>query len=247
MTLQKLGQKHTTPTETPPGLPRLLSPVTPTQNLPPYIKPLPTKLGYDEIVFLEKKGALTIPPVDLRNALLRSYAEFVHPYMPLINLHEIVEIIDHNGGLQTISLLLFQAIMFAGVATVDMRYLKSAGYSSRRDARREFFQKTRSLYDFDYELDRIALIQALLLMTYWYETPDDQKDSHHWMGIAVSLSHAIGLNRNPENSPSLDETRQRLWRRIWWSTYMRDRLIALGMRRPTRIKDTDFDVPMLTL
>ena len=28
---------------------------------------------------------------------------------------------------------------------------------------------------------------------------------------------------------------------------MRDRLIALGMRRPTRIKDEDFDVPMLAL
>lgn len=27
---------------------------------------------------------------------------------------------------------------------------------------------------------------------------------------------------------------------------MRDRLVALGMRRPTRIKDEDFDVPMLT-
>ena len=28
---------------------------------------------------------------------------------------------------------------------------------------------------------------------------------------------------------------------------MRDRLVALGMRRPTRIKDEDFDVPMLEL
>jgi len=28
---------------------------------------------------------------------------------------------------------------------------------------------------------------------------------------------------------------------------MRDRLVALGMRRPTRIKDEDFDVPMLSL
>jgi hypothetical protein len=28
---------------------------------------------------------------------------------------------------------------------------------------------------------------------------------------------------------------------------MRDRLIALGMRRPTRIKDEDYDVPMITL
>ena len=27
---------------------------------------------------------------------------------------------------------------------------------------------------------------------------------------------------------------------------MRDRLVALGMRRPTRVKDEDYDVPMLT-
>lgn len=102
------------------------------------------------------------------------------------------------------------------------------------------------MYDFDYEQDRISLIQALLLMTYWYETPDDQKDSHHWMGIAVSLSHTIGLHRNPDRS-SMDPKRRRLWRRIWWSTYMRDRLIALGMRRPTRIKNEDFDVPLLSV
>lgn len=83
-------------------------------------------------------------------------------------------------------------------------------------------------------------------MTFWYETPDDQKDSHHWMGIAVSLSHTIGLHRDPERS-SMAPKQKRLWKRIWWSTYMRDRLIALGMRRPTRIKNEDFDVPMLTV
>lgn len=27
---------------------------------------------------------------------------------------------------------------------------------------------------------------------------------------------------------------------------MRDRLIALGMRRPMRVRDGDYDVPMLT-
>lgn len=83
-------------------------------------------------------------------------------------------------------------------------------------------------------------------MTYWYETPDDQKDTWHWMGVAISLSHTIGLHRNPEKS-TMDPKRQRLWKRIWWSCFMRDRLIALGMRRPTRIKNEDYDVPMLTL
>lgn len=81
-------------------------------------------------------------------------------------------------------------------------------------------------------------------MTYWYETPDDQKDTWHWMGVAISLAHTIGLHRNP-GSTSMSPAKQKLWKRIWWSCFMRDRLIALGMRRPTRIKDEDFDVPML--
>jgi hypothetical protein len=102
------------------------------------------------------------------------------------------------------------------------------------------------LYDFDYESDRVSLVQALLLLTYYYETPDDQKDTWHWMGVATSVAHTIGLHRNPDKA-NMDAKRVKLWKRIWWSTYMRDRLIALGMRRPTRIKSEDFDVPMLTL
>ena len=81
-------------------------------------------------------------------------------------------------------------------------------------------------------------------MTYWYETPDDQKDTWHWMGVAISLAHTIGLHRNPM-STAMPPRKQKLWKRIWWSCFMRDRLVALGMRRPTRIKDEDFDVPML--
>jgi hypothetical protein len=82
-------------------------------------------------------------------------------------------------------------------------------------------------------------------MTYWYETPDDQKDTWHWMGVAISLAHTIGLHRNPETS-NMQPSKKKLWKRIWWACFMRDRLVALGMRRPTRVKDEDYDVPMLT-
>lgn len=250
MNLQRLGHKPSSVAsiqDSTTMMPGLVSPINPTLNLPLYIKPLPTRLTADDTIYLDRKGALAIPAPPLRDELIRCYAEFIHPFMPLLNMHELIQSIDQNNGVQPISLLLFQAIMFAGVASVNMRYLRAAGYDSRRHARREFFTKTRLLYDFDIEVDRIALIQSLLLMTYWYETPDDQKDSHHWMGIAVSLSHTIGLHRNPEKSTTMDVPRQKMWKRIWWSTYMRDRLVALGMRRPTRIKDKDFDVPMLQL
>ncbi|KAJ4983702.1 cutinase transcription factor 1 beta [Stagonosporopsis vannaccii] len=219
----------------------------PSGQLPRFIKPLPAKIGPEEISYLEKKGALTVPKGTLRSEMLRAYIEFVHPYMPLLDLHDFLTVIDRSDGSKgKVSLILFQAVMFAGSAFVDMSHLRSAGYATRKEARKDFFQKTRILYDFDYESDRVSLVQALLLLTYYYETPDDQKDTWHWMGVATSVAHTIGLHRNPDNT-NLDSKRVKLWKRIWWSTYMRDRLIALGMRRPTRIKSEDFDVPMLTL
>ncbi|KAK2770707.1 hypothetical protein FQN53_005375 [Emmonsiellopsis sp. PD_33] len=221
-------------------------PQRPKGWLPDFIRPLPAKFQSDDIAYLEAKGALTIPYPELRNELLKSYVQYVHPYMPLLELDAFLRTIVRNDSSRRMSLLLFQAVMFAGTAFISMKHLNAAGYESRKDARKAFFQRARLLYDFDYEVDRISLVQSLLLMTHWYEMPDDQKDTWHWMGVSLSLAHTIGLHRDPSTS-CMDRRRQRLWKRVWWSTYTRDRLIALGMRRPTRIKDEDCDVPMLTL
>ncbi|KAF4452889.1 cutinase transcription factor 1 beta [Fusarium austroafricanum] len=214
-------------------------------QFPAFLRPLPNKIAPEDVDYLKIKGALSVPTLPLQNALLQAYVEYVHPYMPLMDLNNFLSIINSRDGKngQT-SLFLYQAVMFAASAFVDMKYLREGGYTTRKAARKSFFQKTRLLYDFDYESDRLVLVQALLLMTYWYETPDDQKDTWHWMGVAISLAHTIGLHRNP-GSTSMAPAKQKLWKRIWWSCFMRDRLIALGMRRPTRIKDEDFDVPML--
>ncbi|KPM41340.1 Cutinase transcription factor 1 beta [Neonectria ditissima] len=223
----------------------LEEPETNNAKLPAFLRPLPSKIAAEDVKYLHIKGALSLPTLPLQNALLQAYVEYVHPYMPLMDLNNFLSIIHTRDGRngQT-SLFLYQAVMFAASAFVDMKYLREGGYTTRKAARKSFFQKTRLLYDFDYESDRLVLVQALLLMTYWYETPDDQKDTWHWMGVAISLAHTIGLHRNP-GSTSMTPAKQKLWKRIWWSCFMRDRLIALGMRRPTRIKDEDFDVPML--
>ena len=128
---------------------RLLSPSIPPppvlkHKLPDYLKPLPPRMTSVDIDYLFAKGALSLPDTPVRNALLRAFLEYVHPYMPLIELHELLHIIDEGTGQSgRISLLLFQAIMFAGTAFVDVKYLRSAGYSSRKAARRAFFQKAR--------------------------------------------------------------------------------------------------------
>ncbi|KAI1108980.1 fungal-specific transcription factor domain-containing protein [Nemania sp. NC0429] len=210
-----------------------------------FIRPLPPRIAPEDVDYLRIKGALSVPSPVLQKALLCAYAEYVHPYMPLLDLHDFLSIVDaQDGSRGQTSLFLYQAVMFCATAFVSNTTLREAGYASRKAARRTLFSKARLLYDFDCENDRLLLVQGLLLMTYWYETPDDQKDTWHWMGVAISLGHTIGLHRNPANT-NMPPQRRKLWKRIWWSCFMRDRLIALGMRRPTRIKDEDFDVPML--
>lgn len=219
----------------------------PPFRFPPYIMSLEDRLSRERITYLERKGALTLPPENLRNEFLRCYAEFIHPLSPIIDLNDIFNVLDGKGEGRAISLLLFQAIMFAGSAGADIRLLKVAGYETHRHARADLFLKARLLFDFDTEADSLAVIQSVLLMTYWFGSPSDGKDCYHWMGIAVSISQREGLHRDPDKSKSINQSTKRLRKRVWWSIYMRDKIIALFMRRPTMVKDDDFDVPMLEM
>ena len=113
-------------------------------GLPAYLQPFALRMTSIDIDYLFAKDALSIPTVPVRNALLRSYLEYVHPYLPLVNIHGILQTIQNRTGKSgRISLLLFQTIMFPGIAFVDMEILRMAGYSNRQAARKAFFQKVR--------------------------------------------------------------------------------------------------------
>lgn len=215
--------------------------------LPPYIRPLPAHIQAEDVEYLVKKGALTLPDEDLQCALLRAYIQYVAAFMPLLDLAPFYTAIALRGeGAQPVSLILVQAVMFAGVAYVDLEYLTSRGFTSRKSARKVFFDRVRLLYGLECETDRMSLLQALLLMTYWYEKPEDEKETWYWLGIALSLAQVLGLHRNPDNL-EISPAAKQLRKRAWWCCFMRDRLLALGLRRPIRLRAEDFTVPMLTV
>lgn len=110
---------------------------------PRYLKPLPSRISQEDIDFLKERGALTIPDKELRNELLRNYVQWSYSFMPTIDLHEFLRCIVENDPNGNISLLLFQAVMFAGTAFIDLEYLQAAGYQTRQSARKEFFSRVR--------------------------------------------------------------------------------------------------------
>lgn len=235
-------------TSSPALLPALPSEIN--QNLeyalPLYIARLPEHLSAQDIRFLASRGALSIPKDELRNELLKAYLHHVHAYMPMIDLEELLRGITQSDGAHQFSLLLFQAIMFAGVAFIDQDHLQAAGYPSRKSAREIFFEKTRLLFDFDCEMDHITLIQSLLLMTYWDDAKTSETNIGSWMGVTVSLAHSIGLHLDPETC-NMGLPRQKMRKIVWWSLYARDRMLSLIARRPTQVNMDDCTVPLLTL
>ncbi|KIX07561.1 uncharacterized protein Z518_02214 [Rhinocladiella mackenziei CBS 650.93] len=212
----------------------------------PCVRPPPSQISPDDFDFLARRGALTIPDVELRDQLFRCFALYVSPYLPVVDLEDLFDSLDGKPNSSKISLILLQAIMFAGTAFVDWHFLQEAGYETRRAARGDFYQKIKLLYDFDWEADRVSVIQSLLIINYWYVSENDQKDPWHWLGVCVSLATSIGMNQ-PATYARKDPRTSRLWRRIWWACVMRDRIMAVSMRRPLRIKDEDINLPLLTL
>jgi hypothetical protein len=112
--------------------------------LPEFIKTPPEHFRQGHIMFLLAEGALTLPSVSLQHALVEAWAEFAYPYMPLAHIHDLLNTIHNpNSSGQRISLLLYQAILFAGSAFVDTKHLRQEnhGFSSRRDARKELARR----------------------------------------------------------------------------------------------------------
>lgn len=110
-------------------------------------------MSAEHINFLSKQGALDIPTLALQRALIEAYIEFAYPYMPIIHLEEFLSIVNkapsplQKEGCTSprISLILYQAVLFAGSAFVDTDLLQreSPQFSTRRLAREGLAKRVR--------------------------------------------------------------------------------------------------------
>lgn len=89
----------------------------PSYELPAFIKPTPTRIPVEDLEYLLRKGALTLPEEPLRSSLLNAHFDLVHPYMPLLDREQFLGIVNtEDGSKGKVGLLLFQAVMFSGSA-----------------------------------------------------------------------------------------------------------------------------------
>jgi Fungal specific transcription factor domain len=202
-----------------------------------------TEPDQQEIDILQQRGAFLLPPRSLCDELVDSYFTWVAPVVPVINRSRFMRRYKDNKNPP--SLLLLQAILLAGSRVCTNAQLMDAN-GSTTPAAMTFYKRAKALYDANYEDDRITIVQALILMGWYWEGPEDvTKNVFYWTRVAIVVAQGSGMHRSVENS-QLSRPDKRLWKRIWWTLFTRDRSVAVALGRPVSINTDDSDVGMVS-
>ncbi|BCS28599.1 Zn(II)2Cys6 transcription factor [Aspergillus puulaauensis] len=173
--------------------------------------------------------------------LLDAYFKWFHPAFPVL---EKVKFLQQSSG-KSSSLLVLNAVLMIAVTVCDEADLALLGVHGRYKARELFYNQARALYESDSDPDKLNNVVATFLISFWWGGPNDQKDSWHWLGIAISSAQNLGMHRSTSKS-HMSTQRVRMWRRIWWCLRIRDVLVSSSIGRPQHFSVRDCDVELLS-
>ncbi|KAL6156755.1 hypothetical protein ACJQWK_06760 [Exserohilum turcicum] len=188
---------------------------------------------------LQAEGAFSFPPAAVRQELLEAYFKWFHPHFAILDEEDFWNSYHHFE----FSGLLLQAMMFIGVIHCNESTLNNLGWGNRHRAKWFFYIRAKDIYDATFESNKIIVIQALFMMSFWRAGALLEKDARHWLGTAISLSETRALHRRGGNT---EEKLTRVKRRLWWAIYVRERQCAAALGLPCRIRDKDCDIEPLS-
>jgi hypothetical protein len=141
---------------------------------------------------LSVQDALTMPPKEISDRLVYTFFEIIHPPYPVIDRRAFSELYSQGKA----SPMLLHAMFLVTFILCDESLIQAAGFSDRTAARKHHYLRAKTLYDVDHESDRNVLTAAIFLLGFWWNGPDDQKDSWFWLGCATSCAQSLGMYRS---------------------------------------------------
>ncbi|CAG9951570.1 unnamed protein product, partial [Clonostachys rosea f. rosea IK726] len=216
-------------------------------------------LGPEDVAYLASQDCLVIPTGETLDHFLEMYFLHVHPLLPMINEGNFWKLYCHGPCNETdkIPLVLFQAILFAASSFASEEVVKHLGFPHTRAARAAFYKRAKLLYNLETESSLVPLAQTALLLSFWAPDPlggqgglsDCTKNSTEaWLVLAIHDARNAGAHLQtsvpplaPADNDSTEQKRQNALRRLWWCCLIRDRILALNLRRNIQIKRAYYD------
>ncbi|KIW90571.1 uncharacterized protein Z519_09218 [Cladophialophora bantiana CBS 173.52] len=211
-----------------------------------YTQVLSEGMPVDEINYLKQRKALSLPCPHIRDELFANFLRYVYPSTPFLDIDNFYLRNLDGDNLESgkRSLLLTQAVLYAGSQFTDLSTLKELGFDSRRKACQHFHGNVKMIRCLGIDKDVYSNISACLLMNGSQSDAGEEINPRYWIDQAVSLAFRIGLHRrNPKYQT--DSSRARLQTRLWWSCYTKDRLSSFPNLERSRIMDTEYSITAL--
>jgi hypothetical protein len=142
--------------------------------------------------YLAQEGAFTLAAPQDCLTVLQAYFKWFHPCFPVVDRVEIGK--QYTMG--EMSLLLLQAILFIGASYCDEDTVHRMGFKDRPEAKSQLYNRTKLLYDADWESNEITILQTLFLTSFWRAGPLNVKNTRYWLGAAITLAQARGFHRS---------------------------------------------------
>lgn len=189
-------------------------------------------LDEQELDYLRQRGSFLLPPRQLCDQMINDYFAWVHPIVPCVDQTQFRRQYSENAS--SISVLLLQAVLLAGskvCASPDLQDANGTTFS----ASSVFYRRAKAIYDANYENDATTIVQALTLMSWSEEGPEDvTKNVFYWSSLAIAVAQDAGFHQSLDGS-DLSAAEKRIRKRIWWVLFTRDRSIARSIGRPVQI------------
>ncbi|XWX01154.1 hypothetical protein V2A60_009179 [Cordyceps javanica] len=191
-------------------------------------------------------GPFTLPPRHVTTALLAAYFQWFHPFCPIVDEQDVWYQFE-TGSLST---LLLQSLLLVATSHCDDSVVTDVGFGNRSQVKLAFYTRAAELYDANIETQSLVIIQSVILLSFWRGLASEEKDTRHWLGIAISIAQRRGLHRSRKQKrvapdASVPDRQKKLARRLWWSVYMHEKQAAATLGLPQRVRDEDCDVEAL--
>ncbi|KAH8803134.1 hypothetical protein F5884DRAFT_861470 [Xylogone sp. PMI_703] len=181
--------------------------------------------------------AVLLPIRRVQNELVMLYFQNIHPMFPVVDEHRFASLHKKYRGQEELmnpsDFTLYHAIMVAGFAHLSEAQVHSTPYRSVLEGQKAQVEQLKARYWSQLTVDPIVLTQICLILSLWSPGWIGPQNNSYWLDMAFKHATSGQLWK----SPSETERRGPYCRRriLWWCCVVRDRVLALGMRRPQRL------------
>ncbi|KAJ0420504.1 fungal-specific transcription factor domain-containing protein [Aspergillus carlsbadensis] len=197
-----------------------------------------------DLHFLDLQGCLLVPTQPLLDEFIKQYFLHVHPVLPLINEGDFWELYDLNSRPspdKCIPLLVLQAMLFAASAFVSPSTLQSLRHPNGRSMRITLLRRAKLLSDLKIESSPIAIAQAAVLLSTASMSSSGRLNTT-WLSLAIENALLAEAHLYATLTSASNLRKRRMFKRIWWCCILRDRSMALLLKRPVHICGKQFDL-----